>query len=80
MEVLSPSDTRSIRLGKIADYCAVDVKECWVVSPEAETVEVLRLTPEGPERAALYGSGETLQSLTFPDLTLALDDIFRIEE
>ena len=77
---LSPSETRSIRLGKITDYCAVDVKECWVVSPEAETVEVLRLTPEGPERAALYGAGQTLQSLTYPDLTLALDDIFRVEE
>ena len=80
VEVLSPSETRSIRLGKARDYCSVDVKECWVVSPEAETVEVLRLMPNGPERAALYGAGEAAQSLTFSDLTLALDDIFRIEE
>ena len=62
------------------DYCTVGVNECWLVSPEADTVEVLRLTPEGPERAALYGVGEAVQSLTFPELTLALDDIFRIEE
>ena len=80
VEVLSPSDTRSVRLAKVADYCTVDVKECWLVGPLAETVEVLRLTPDGPEQAALYGAGQTLQSLTFPDLTLALDDIFRIEE
>ena len=80
VEILSPQETRQSRLVKIADYCTVDVKECWLVAPQAETVEVLRLTPDGPERAALYGSGETLQSLTFPDLTLALDDIFRIEE
>lgn len=80
VEVLSLSETRAIRQGKIADYCAVDVNECWLVSPEGETVEVLRLTPDGPERAALYGAGETLQSLAFPDLTLALDDIFRIED
>ncbi len=51
-----------------------------MISPEAETVEVLRLSAEGPSREALYGSGQTLQCLTFPDLTLAPDDIFRIEE
>jgi len=41
---------------------------------------VLRLTQDGPVREALYGAGQTLQSLTFPDLTLALGDIFRIKE
>jgi Uma2 family endonuclease len=80
VEVLSDSDTRATRLGKIRDFCAVGVNECWLVSPEGEMVEVLRLTPEGPERVALYGAGQTLQSITFDDLTVALDDIFRIEE
>jgi len=80
VEVLSDSDTRQMRFAKIRDFCAVGVNECWLVSPEMESIEVLRLTPDGPEREALYGLGETLQSLTFPDLTLALDDIFRIEE
>ncbi len=80
VEVLSGSDTRRVRAEKIADYCLIGVNERWLVSPEGETVEVLRLTPEGPVREALYGSGQTLQSLTFPDMTLALDDIFRIEE
>ncbi len=80
VEVLSGSDTHRVRAEKIADYCLIGVNECWLVSPEGETVEVLRLTLDGPEREALYGLGETLQSLTFPDLTLALDDIFRIEE
>lgn len=80
IELLSPINPRSLRKDKIKDYCAVNVKECWLVSPQGETVEVLRLTPEGPVRAALYGTGQTLQSITFPELTLALDDIFRIEE
>ena len=78
VEVLSDSDTRQMRLAKIRDFCAVGVRECWLVSPEAGTVEVLRLTPEGPVREALYGAGQSVQSLTFPDLTLALDDIFRV--
>ena len=80
VEVLSPSETRSIRAGKIRDFCTVDVKECWVVNVDDQTAEVLRLTSEGPVREALYGLGQTLQSLTFPDLTIALDDIFRVEE
>lgn len=57
VEVLSDSDTRQMRFAKIRDYCAVSVNECWLVSPEAETVEVLRLTPDGPVREALYGTG-----------------------
>lgn len=80
VEVLSPSDTRSVRQAKIADYCAVDVQECWLVSPEAETVEILRLTPEGPICLGVFRRGQSVQSLTFPDLILAADDIFRIEE
>ena len=80
VEVLVLGETRNMREKKITDYCAVGVTECWVVNMDVETVEVLRLTPKGPVREALYGSGQTLESLTFPDLTLALDDIFRIEE
>lgn len=80
VEVLSDSDTRQMRFAKIRDFCVVGVIECWLVSPETESIEVLRLTSEGPVRDALYGLGQTLQSLTFPDLNVALDDIFRIEE
>ncbi len=80
VEVLSDSDTRQMRFAKIRDFCAIGVNECWLVSPETESVEVLRLTSEGPVQEALYGLGQTLQSITFSDLTLALDDIFRIEE
>ena len=80
VEVLPPGKTGCTRRGKIMDYCAVGVDECWVVNIDAQTVEVLRLTPEGPAREAIHGAGGTLRSLTSPDLTLALDDIFRIEE
>ncbi len=80
IEILSPSETRRILNAKIWDFCAIGVAECWVISPEGETVEVLRLTPDGPVREALYGIGQSAQSLTFSGLALALDDIFRIEE
>ncbi|MBI3945633.1 MAG: Uma2 family endonuclease [Armatimonadetes bacterium] len=50
--------------------------ECWLVSPEAETVEVLRLSPEGAERAGLFGGGDRVHSELLPELELAVDRVF----
>src|SRR5262249_27309366 len=47
VEILSPSETRKVREDKIRDYCAIGVKECWLVLMGAKTVEVLRLTLDG---------------------------------
>jgi Uma2 family endonuclease len=43
VEVLSPANTRSERTEKLRDYESLGVPEVWVVSPEAQTVEVLLL-------------------------------------
>ena len=43
VEVLSPANTRAERAGKLKDYESLGVPEVWVVSPEAQTVEVLLL-------------------------------------
>jgi Uma2 family endonuclease len=80
IEILSSSETRRIRDAKLADYCAVDVRECWVVDLGSQTIDVLRLTQGGAERAATYGMGETLQSPTFPDLQIEVAGVFAIEE
>ena len=76
IEILSPSDNRRVRTAKIADYCSVGVEECWLVSMEAETVEVLRLAPQGAEMVAVYGNGQTVVSVAFLELTVAVNDIF----
>ena len=76
VEILSPSDKPSVLNAKIADYCAVDVQECWLVHTEKQTVEVLQLTPTGSRSIAAYVSGQTVQSLIFSDLTLAVDAVF----
>lgn len=76
VEILSPSDTRSVLEDKIADYVSVNVLELWAVRQAARTVEVLRLSPLGAVSEAIYGRGETVQSLTFPDLTVSVDLIF----
>ncbi len=78
VEILSPSDTRSVLDDKIADYIAVNVLELWAARQGTRTVEVLRLTPPGPVSVAVYGMGETAQSITFPDLNVAVADIFAV--
>lgn len=42
-EVLSPANTRAERAEKLGDYESLGVPEVWVLSPEARTIEVLRL-------------------------------------
>ena len=76
VEVLSPSNTRRDIEDELADYRQVGVKECWLVSPEAETVEVLRLSLEEAATEATFGVDETLRSELLGDFTLQLRDIF----
>jgi Uma2 family endonuclease len=42
-EVLSPANTRRLINEKIRDYESIAAPELWIVSPEAQTVEVLLL-------------------------------------
>lgn len=76
VEVLSPSDTKKVLAGKLADYQRIGVKECWLVSREAHSVEVLRLSAEKSERAGLYGLGETVCSEALIDFRLTVEAIF----
>lgn len=78
VEILSPTETRRVHAAKIADYRAIGVSECWVVSPRGETVEVLRLTPERAETVAVYAAGQTAQSVVFSDLAVDVAEIFTV--
>ena len=76
VEIISDSETARCFNAKINDYCTVDVLECWKIMPDAQTVEVLRLSRSGSTSVQVYGMGKTVQSITFSDLTVAVDDIF----
>lgn len=76
VEILSPSDTKSVLHEKLMDYRRVGVRECWIVRPSAETVEVLRLTPDNADIVALYTKADTAQSVTFPDLSIPVANLF----
>ncbi|MGQ9488354.1 MAG: Uma2 family endonuclease [Armatimonadota bacterium] len=76
VEVLSPSETQSAVDAKIEDYRQVGVRELWLVSPEAETGEVLKLSSEGAERVGLYGRGDVVRSDLLPELHIDTNRLF----
>ena len=75
-EVLSPGNSRSDIEDKLSDYARIGVRECWLVSPEARTAEVLRLEDGGWQRMYLRGLGDNLESAVLPGLTLPISEIF----
>lgn len=76
VEILSPANTRADVEEKLRDYWAIQVQECWLVSPEARTVEVLRPAGSGFARTGLYGMGDTITSGTLPELRVHVADIW----
>ena len=76
VEVLSPSNTRRDIQEKLEDYCHLGVLECWLVSTEAETVEVLRLSSEGISTEAVFSRNETLVSAVLEGFELPLQTVF----
>ncbi len=76
VEILSPSNTRSHIEEKLADYATVNVLECWLVSLEARTVEVLRQEAGQWRRAYIRGAGDVLESAVLPGLDLDIASVF----
>jgi Uma2 family endonuclease len=77
VEIISDSEREQIFAAKVADYIAIGVNECWRVSLEPPSVSVLHLTSDGPVTIATYDQTQSLSSITFPDLTMAVADIFK---
>jgi len=66
VEVLFPANTRSERAEKLQDYERLGVPEVWVVSPEAQTVEILLLEDSRLSTASLLREGQ-LKPTRFPE-------------
>ncbi len=65
VEVLSPANTRAERAAKLRDYESLGAPEVWVLSPEAETLEVLQLQDGRLATTALLREG-SIAPLHFP--------------
>ena len=75
VEVLSPANTRSERGAKLLDYESLGVPEVWVVSPEAQTVEVLLLQDGKLSTTLLLRQGQ-LTPTRFPEATVDISAIW----
>jgi Uma2 family endonuclease len=76
VEVLSPANTRSERAEKLQDYESLGVPEVWVVSPEAQTVEVLRLNENGRLATTLLLREGLLKPTRFPEASVDIAAIW----
>jgi len=75
VEVLSPANTRSERAAKLLDYESLGVPEVWVVSPEAQTVEVLLLQDGRLATTTLLRQGH-LSPVRFPEAAVDIAAIW----
>lgn len=77
IEVLSPSNPEHDRIRKRALYARGGVREYWIVSPEAATVEVLVLEGGAYRTHLRAGGDEPVTSPLLPDLTFPASLIFQ---
>jgi Uma2 family endonuclease len=75
VEVLS-ANTRSERAQKLQDYESLGVAEVWVVSPEAQTVEVLRLNADGCQATTSLLREGQLKPARFPQASVDIAAIW----
>jgi Uma2 family endonuclease len=76
IDILSPANTRRELEEKLQNYQSIGVRECWIVSPEAHTVEVVRLSMQKVEPLDIFGHGMTVQSEVLADCNLTVEAIF----
>jgi Uma2 family endonuclease len=75
VEVISPSETKRRKEEKLTDYASIGVPEVWLVSPEAQSIEVRLLRDGRFERTDIRMDGE-LQPTRFPGVSVAVASIW----
>ena len=76
IEILSPSNTRRRVQDALADYAAIGVRECWLVSIRARTIEALTLVNGEWRRLALLGVGDKMRSEALAGLDVEVGQFF----
>jgi Uma2 family endonuclease len=75
VEVLSPSENKRRKQEKLDDYAKIGVPEAWIVSPEAQTVEI-RMLVEGKLAVAKILAEGNLEPTRFPDVKIPIAEIW----
>ncbi len=76
VEVVSESTKGTDYRAKRAEYSVLDIPEYWIVDPLSAKVTVLILT-EGWYDATEFSRSDSVQSPTFPELELTVDEILK---
>jgi Uma2 family endonuclease len=79
-EVLSPSTVRIDRTDKLRIYAEYGVKHCWLVDPDAKTLEVMALTGDKWLLAATFKDADAVSTPPFEVHTFALDVLWPEDE
>lgn len=79
-EVLSPSTARLDRTDKLAVYAAFSVGHCWLVDPDAKTLEVFELREGRWTLAATFKDDDPVAASPFAAHTFLLDVLWPDEE
>ena len=76
VEVVSEHSARTDRMLKLQLYARAGVKEYWIVTPWPSLVEVFLLRSGRYQVQEVCGKDQVLSSPSFPDLKIALKDVF----
>lgn len=79
-EVLSPSTAQIDRIDKRRIYAEYGVKHCWLVDPDAHTLEVFALTGDKWLLAATFKDADPVAASPFEVHTFALDVLWPDDE
>lgn len=79
-EVISPSTARIDRTDKLAIYATHGVGHCWLVDPDAKTLEVLALTGGKWLLTATFKDADPVSAPPFEVHTFALDVLWPEDE
>jgi len=77
VEILSPSTSKKDLNDKYSIYEESGVKEYWIVMPAEKLVEVFYFENGRYQRIKVYTSDEIISPVLFPDLEIALTDVFK---
>ncbi|MDE3087761.1 MAG: Uma2 family endonuclease [Chloroflexota bacterium] len=76
VEILSPSTTEIDRKVKYALYEKYGVREYWIITPDAEIVQIFALRPGGYELLGNFSGKEEVRSEVLSRFTCRAEEIF----
>jgi len=76
VEILSKSTAATDRILKRDLYAQFEVREYWIVDPDANTVEVYVWTPTRYQKKKGLGRTDRLTTEVIPGLVIALEEVF----